>query len=73
MIFVKAPLIGLAQDRDKWRPLVKAVMNLQAAQLVVSRIVLRSIEFVNLIFTKLVTVDVVLQLIYNIDIFYYLF
>jgi hypothetical protein len=47
--------IGLARDRNKWKALVNAVMNLRvrqnagkvAIQLVVSRVVLSSIELVS--------------------------
>jgi hypothetical protein len=39
--------IGLAQDRYRWRALVNSVMNLVAAQLAASRVVLSSTELVS--------------------------
>jgi hypothetical protein len=47
-------LVGLAQDRDKWRTLVDVIMNLQmlgkcqlATQLIAFQVVLSSIELIS--------------------------
>jgi hypothetical protein len=52
--------IGLAQDRDSWRELVKVIMNRRvpynaesywvAAQVVASQVVLNSIDLISVVF-----------------------